>query len=333
MVSREDDGVPSNDGVLVIMVCGLPGAGKSLLVREWTQQSSQYWDKNDVAVLEYDELEERLWKEAEEEESWAVQDDDESRSLRTWRRSRKVALEQLSKYLLQKDNDTLSILIMVDNFYLRSMRKQIYRTLSTALLLQAERISSRQPYYLATVWLDTPVSICLERNQGRKQAVPDDVIARMHKRFESPLDNPETWERAFTRLDGCQAIEKNVKMLEMFVQSIIAKPDMMEKARVQPSVDDDVAEQAAREAERSKTKHSVAHNKDLLLRACVQAVAKANPQAAKPANIVRKELLQEQYCADSTSLLVDAFLQRLTVLTEEERVAVEEELQGKVLDH
>ena len=51
--------------------------------------------------------------------------------------------------------------------------------------------------HLIGIWLDTPLLMCLERNQRRDRTVPDDVILQMHA---SLLNAPPTQEDGFDYL-------------------------------------------------------------------------------------------------------------------------------------
>lgn len=51
--------------------------------------------------------------------------------------------------------------------------------------------------HLIGVWLDTPLSVCLDRNQRRERTVPEEVILQMHA---SLLNAPPTQEEGFDYL-------------------------------------------------------------------------------------------------------------------------------------
>ena len=44
------------------------------------------------------------------------------------------------------------------------------------------------------VYLSCPTEVALERNKGRVDQVPDDIIVNMQSRFEAP-DSHEMWEQ------------------------------------------------------------------------------------------------------------------------------------------
>ena len=51
--------------------------------------------------------------------------------------------------------------------------------------------------HLIGVWLETPLSVCLDRNQRRERTVPEEVILQMHA---SLLNAPPTQEEGFDYL-------------------------------------------------------------------------------------------------------------------------------------
>ena len=119
---------------IVLLLCGLPGAGKSRLVASLPSTA---------IPIEYDQVQDDLLLD---------------NSLEAWRTSRHVALEQLSQHL----SSSSQLIVLDDNFYWRSMRKQVYQTCQQYLIQQQH---PSPIIYLGIVWLDTPLDTCLQRNR------------------------------------------------------------------------------------------------------------------------------------------------------------------------
>jgi tRNA uridine 5-carbamoylmethylation protein Kti12 len=278
----------------VLLLCGLPGAGKSSLSAQWAAESG-----DTMAVIEYDHLQDALL--IDDNDNKESIDDDAS--LQAWRQSRQKALESLEGYLT---SERVSVILLDDNFFLRSMRKQVLqvcqRFTTESLIL-----------YFGVVWIDTPLEICLQRNRDRVRQVPEDVITRMSRRLEPPDPKKATWEQAVVRLDGNQhSTQENMDQLSRFVQDISTLCEPVE-APVDPEM-----ERQRIESERHRTRESVLHRVDQYLRCCVQSVAKVRPRAAGQANKVRKQVFQTIKSSDDglsygdMSWVKEAFLEGIT---------------------
>ena len=365
---------------IVLLLCGLPGAGKSSLIAQWLQdndkklllQERQTDDHDDayqysISVVEYDQVQESLFLESFCSESSEREDDkagnDDRLMLEAWRKSRQKALQQVQDFLthIEDAEKTYScregsnhhtktrtrILLLDDNFFLRSMRKQIHRVCqsvvaaaaATAAAAAATASTDRTTIsiHFGEVWLDTPLDICYQRNQQRAvgNVIPEPIIARMSRRFEVPDPQSKTapsWEHTVLHLDGTRPVHENVTQLDQFVQRAVRTGPA-----VQPSVDPTV-EEARLAQERAQTAASWLHQADQYLRSCVQAVASipSLKSTVRYANVTRKQVLtrlQEQQ-KDSTTVygndelrvgeletVKDAFLQDfVTLLTAQGKV-------------
>lgn len=248
----------------VVLFSGLPGAGKSSILREIVKGR-----EDDFKVLEYDDIQESLMDKASSKDL----------TLEAWRASRRKALELLEENIM---NPKYSTLFVDDNFYLRSMRKQVYQTCQDAL---AKRSDTKIRFLL--VWLDSSIETCLERNKQRQKnrKVPEEIINRMNHRFEPPSEQVK-WEQTALRLDGSQSIDGNVANLRMILQHSLHDSLFIE---VDPSTDP-ATEDLRIQEEQQKTKDSILHQADQSLRCCVQMAAKVRPQGARQANTVKKQL-------------------------------------------
>lgn len=282
--------------------------------------------------------------------------------LEAWRQSRKVALDQLKDILIssEKEQATVStdgssssaqksntepssnlhhrhqqaivgrfqgIIIMDDNYYLRSMRKQVFLTCQQSVAaVDSSTVNSNNNVYMVSVFVDTPLEVCLERNQGRSGArrIPSAVIRRMAEQMEPPgngsssggggendddTDNREPkrnfhWEQVVWRLDGSQPnrVETNVQDLLHRLISTHDNDDngWLDRARVPPPVDPQL-ELNRLAAERKLTRDNIRHQIDVALRRAVKVVAEINSKHARVANAVRKEIMSAKSSDDGST--------------------------------
>lgn len=208
---------------------------------------------------------------------------------RTWRQSRSEALSTLTECLR---NNRVQTILMDDNFYLRSMRKQVYHC------CQEYVQESNQAVYWGVIFLRTPVAVCLERNQQRRdkisslqrettQLLPDTVITRMAERWEVPNPDRFRWEQPLLIIDGLQRASDNEIIVKNFLQRLPIDGDPVPPpSSVVATI---TAERIA--SERQRTKESFLHQLDCFLRHCVQRVAALVPGMGSIANRIRKQLL------------------------------------------
>ncbi|KAM3182713.1 hypothetical protein ACTXT7_011780 [Hymenolepis weldensis] len=109
------------------------------------------------------------------------------------------------------DENTPAIVILDDNFYYRSMRKQYYQ-LSKILRIAYMSVSFR-----------TSLEICIKRNAERVTSVPESIIHRMNFRFEWPDAAISPWERYNLELGGSIS-DVIVEEIEKFVEFVLKQP-------------------------------------------------------------------------------------------------------------
>jgi tRNA uridine 5-carbamoylmethylation protein Kti12 len=220
----------------VLMLMGLPGSGKS------TYCTRLHEALTGIVHIEYDVVAE------------SVMDNDER--LLAWRLARCTALDQLRLQLLSCHQ----IILLDDNFHLRSMRKQIYH-------LCQEYPNIR----LGILWMETPLNVCLERNRRRspQRRVPDHIIDKMHTTLEPPRLSWEICVRVHedTTIDSIQQFLSNLSI-------------------VQPPPDP-----ALLEAQRRITRDNKSHQMDQFMRIWVGIVAQIHRSSVSKANQTRKDLL------------------------------------------
>jgi hypothetical protein len=194
----------------------------------------------------------------------------------------------------------VDVIVMDDNFYWRSMRKQVYQT------CQAQAKSMIRPIYHATILLQAPLNVCLERNsagsrrgqqQRKRRVVAPHVLERMERTLESPVDStlcrPSTsawWEKdpsCVLTLDGTDAILDNVPRCLDLVHCLVRN----DTGRVV----------ATAHADKLAAHHetTAAHQSDQFWRKCVAATVQRHRSWGAHANRVRKHCRQVWYRGES----------------------------------
>jgi tRNA uridine 5-carbamoylmethylation protein Kti12 len=253
--------LPTMTTKTVLLLMGLPGSGKSTLSKKILESLPG------SLHVEYDAVANEM----------IVEECDE---LQAWRLSRHAALKRLD-YLLGERGPTI---LMDDNFHLSSMRKQVYH------------VCQRYPNVrFGILWLDTPLEICLERNQQRLRLVPQDVIIKMHTTLEPPK---HYWElNSYLKIDDKTTMERIVAFLSTL-------------AIVEPPVDP-----ALQDEQRRLTRENRVHLMDKTLRLWVGCVALVHRPSVGKANEARKVLLAEVRVVDTAveaTALMDKFLDSVT---------------------
>ena len=308
---------------IVALLCGLPGSGKSTLAEQLTSSCCQCKQDDritDVVHIEYDEVEADLWSTLSDQKSKddtrkaaSPSVDEESTCTREiWKRSRTKSLdvlrttlkEQQEKISASENRSSTKLILMDDNFHLRSMRREVYRICQDSVV----SADSRHKIYFVILWLDIPRKVCLERNQRRDRSVPDDVVRRMSETLEPP--GKESFEHCFKRIVDFGPMGGNdtsdmTDITKSPIFDFVTKECMEHYMPVPPPPPPIDLEQL--EEERRKTRESWLHIWDQRLRSWVGQVAQISRKDTGNANKARKKLLQTlrqevQQAGDPTEL-------------------------------
>lgn len=132
---------------------GVPGSGKSSLVRELQQQFS-------CGLISTDEIRAQLFGDQAIQGAWLL----------IWRQVER----QFRQAVLQIQAGQIDWAIYDATNTRRRSRREV--------IALARSLGFGQ---ITAVWLDPPLAICLQRNQQRSRQVPEAVIQRMHRQLWS----------------------------------------------------------------------------------------------------------------------------------------------------
>jgi tRNA uridine 5-carbamoylmethylation protein Kti12 len=182
--------------VSIVLMVGLPGSAKSTLCKFIIDQFLSEWDQ--IAHLEYDQITRQILANNQEERGPSSSHHD---TLNAWKHSRNIALQQLNLIIeqvmttVQKNASSSQehhvVVLLDDNFHLRSMRKNIYKSVlqfaqSSHTYSDIHRMGHQLSLHFSTIFLEVPVDTCLQRNALRdgQSRVPESVIHHMASRIE-----------------------------------------------------------------------------------------------------------------------------------------------------
>jgi tRNA uridine 5-carbamoylmethylation protein Kti12 len=248
-----------------------------------------------VQVIEYDQITKSLIHEKsgniEKKKRFKAWLDD----VEAWKETRSHALHMLETHLFEMKRRSIheehvpkSIVIMDDNFYLRSMRREIYKTCQ-------DFISNSQDVMgkigLTFVHVDTNLQQCIINNEMRKNTedyIPQETILKMSRSMEPP----NVQKAPFERLSICTSNYLTEPMTQpptLFYQALDKLIDKSIQFHIVKR--NEVKNEEELEEERKITRLSIIHRLDLILRSLVGKTCKCDKTLARTANEVRKSII------------------------------------------
>jgi tRNA uridine 5-carbamoylmethylation protein Kti12 len=289
----------------LLVLAGLPGAGKSTLCR---RLQAQLGSSLEVVVVSFDDVMHRL-QEAAEAQEWTPEQ---------WHASRIAAMHLVSEALstrversasaLASDsmpgpasassvNNTTSadsasekltargrLILVDDNSWLRSMRRLLYVAARDAA----------EPCAFAVLHLSLDADTCIARDVSRRadERVGEATIRKMLTHFEPPgMCNDRCWECVHsTTVSAAFPLDELASDAEALARALFATSTHVPARPVEG------ISLAERQAERERTMASLSHHADLWLRARVSALVQdesggSKRQRAERANAARKHIL------------------------------------------
>jgi O-phosphoseryl-tRNA(Sec) kinase len=179
----------------LLVLCGIPASGKSMLANELSHQLNQY---SQVEVVSTDN-----WRDDAYYSNFSPENETQVRI---------TALKETESFLSIDKS-----IIHDDTNYYTSMRHELY---DLARLYEC---------VFAVVHISTPLEIALEWNLRRETIIPEHVIRRIHDKLDSP-GTKYSWDKPIAKVDlssvgTSQAARDIIHDLEKLEPSSFSKPD------------------------------------------------------------------------------------------------------------
>jgi len=243
--------------------------------------------------------------------------------LEAWRETRTVALNLLRDELLSavqvrtNERDEMKpwpyrvLIIMDDNFHLRSMRRDVYKVCQRfvdRLLKENEKndqdkndvqnttyTDSSMGIGMSTVFVNQSLEICINNNENRlgtANYISQRIITNMYQTMEVPDGKKHKFESCSIDTSAFGINAQSTNSHEFFLllantmsSSVLQHPIL---PRLPPAMTPEEIEK-----ERLATLQSTMHQVDLILRAFVGATCRTNTKFGKVANAARKSIITE----------------------------------------
>lgn len=307
----------------ILLFCGLPGSGKSTVARNVAhtfnkdggdladvKDESSVTQMDKVVIVDYDAIADR----ESSDSGFDTSSDSQftSNDLEAWRKSRITALDVLKKTLsfhfssANKDDSTL-LVIMDDNFHLRSMRREVYRACQDFLVTAPDAMIS-----FSIAYISVPLDICLARNAKRegKQHIPSHVITRMDATIEPPDESKPyaSFEKFHVTINNSTQNEIGGNLYNDIEQCINASLQSPIRAKKEYSADQIAQTEQERERQRLQTLKCKSQRIDLLLRKLVGAVGRVDKRRSMEANETRKGIIEKVKTSNNVDRMTDGYI-------------------------
>ena len=157
------------NNIFIILIGGIPAIGKSYLSFKIL---SEYKDIYDIKYLNFD-LIENINK-------------DNYLQYQQMRNDYLLKIKELLNNINIDNNSKPLVIILDDNFFLKSMRKKIYNSIIDKIL-ESKSIKNNIKYYFLEILLkpkDLNYCLTINKNRSNNQIIPKDVIVNMNNIFE-----------------------------------------------------------------------------------------------------------------------------------------------------
>jgi len=281
---------------LVCCLVGLPGCGKSTFarsIRDLQATESYFSQFDDIFIIEYDAI--------TKDELLTTNSELLSDELVAWRQSRLTALELLKNILTTqftggRNTSSSSLIIMDDNFHLRSMRRDVYRS--------CQEFVKSFPHAIVGFFIlhfNTPLEQCLERNDSRSgtDRIPHDVINRMATILEPPNEKKAnaSFEQFHVAINhSYELLTTDTKdrsdVLKVIKECITNSIQSPIRPKIELSMEEITQVELQRMHDREETIKCKIQRIDQLLRKLVRAVCRIDKTRYRDTSLVRNSILE-----------------------------------------
>lgn len=162
----------------IIIVCGIPGAGKSHFLNKLKLLDNNYvFYSFDMYYNQY-------------KESFIINENDKRTNYEYGNDCYiEYVLSQITNSYINKPLNNDVLIFIEDNFPIKSSRKPFYKFIynlnKRKLEQQANYIKNNYSY--TEIHFNTLLNLCLEMNSKRKNPIPDDIISSMNEKYEKDI--------------------------------------------------------------------------------------------------------------------------------------------------
>ena len=208
------------NNIFIILIGGIPGVGKSYLSFKIL---SEYKDIYDIKYLSFD-LIENINKD----------------NYLQYQQMRNDYLLKIKEILNDTNIDNHSkplIIILDDNFFLKSMRKKIYNSVIDKIL-ELKNIKNNIKYYFLEILLkpkDLNYCLTMNKNRSSNEIIPKDIVVNMNNIFEynSPYLNKN--QSIILEINNEESLQKSNIIKDIFNNKekyIIKQKENEEKEKI-----------------------------------------------------------------------------------------------------
>ena len=221
--------------------------------------------------------------------------------LEAWKKTRRKALDILLEELNRHSSKSCSLLILMDdNFHLRSMRHDVYKVCKDYLISTKHASDSQILIGFSVVYVCASISECISNNFKRIgiDHIPERVIKKMSQTLEPPDTRTTNFESSNCRINmesvkltmgnSCKLEEPCYPFISIIDQTI--RKSVLNHVKI--PISNMEKTQSQLEQERKATLSSF-HAYDLMLRKLVGAISRVERSCASSANEARKLILKE----------------------------------------
>jgi tRNA uridine 5-carbamoylmethylation protein Kti12 len=156
--------------IFTFLICGIPGIGKSYFCQKLIKDIEEKNKKNfEIYYLSFDKIENI--------------NENNYLQFQQMRDDFLIIFNEKINYCLENLNHKNYMILLDDNFFLKSMRKKIYNSFIDKIF-QFEKNDNYNFFYSEIFLKCNNLEFVLNNNKKRKEKIPENIIKRMNEIFE-----------------------------------------------------------------------------------------------------------------------------------------------------
>ena len=155
--------------IFTFLICGIPGIGKSYFCQKLIKDIEEKNKKNfEIYYLSFDKIENI--------------NENNYLQFQQMRDDFLIIFNEKINYCLENLNHKNYLILLDDNFFLKSMRKKIYNSFIDKIF-QFKKNDNYNFFYSEIFLKCNNLEFVLNNNKKRKEKIPENIIKRMNKIF------------------------------------------------------------------------------------------------------------------------------------------------------